>query len=86
MEITKKYIIDRKHIGFFRWILESYEDIGIFSVIDGNRGIIEVIYSAFFENDMNALIKDMENYGIVFRPWEPLDIDEGCLMKGANNV
>ncbi len=64
MERTKRYIVDRCGIGFFKSVLESYEDVGIFSVIDGSRGIIEIFYSDAFENDVKMIIDDMANYDI----------------------
>lgn len=66
MEKTKRYIISRDGIGFFKSILESYEDVGIFSVIDGSRGLIEILYASMFERDLEMIIKDMANYGISF--------------------
>jgi len=67
MELTKRFIINREGIGFFKAILESYEDVGIFSVLDGGKGLIELIYSSHFENDIQGIIKDMTHYGIEFR-------------------
>ena len=66
MEKTKKFIVNRDGISFFKSILESYEDVGIFSVLDGNRGLIEIFYTPFFENDLRMIIEDMAHYGIVF--------------------
>jgi len=66
MERTKRFIINRNGIGFFKSILESYEDIGIFSVLDGSRGLIEISYTHFFEKDLRMIIEDMAHYGIVF--------------------
>lgn len=66
-ERTKKYIIDRSFIGFFKALLESYEDVAIFSVLDGDRGLIEIIYPASFENDVRGIVADMIHYGIEFR-------------------
>ncbi|HOP85484.1 MAG TPA: DUF4911 domain-containing protein [Syntrophorhabdaceae bacterium] len=64
MEKTKRLIVRRDAIGFIKSILESYEDIGVLSVIDGDKGLIEIIYSAFFEEDLIAILKDMKNNGI----------------------
>jgi len=66
MEKTKRFIINKDGIGFFKSILESYEDMGIFSVLDGSRGLIEIFYAHSFENDLRLLIEDMANYGILF--------------------
>ena len=67
LERTRKYLINREGIGFFKAILESYEDVGIFSVLDGGKGLIEIIYSSPFENDIQGIIKDMVHYGIELR-------------------
>ena len=67
IEKTKRLVIDRKGIGFFKAILESYEDVAIFSVLDGKSGLIELIYPHFFEMDVTAIINDMKNYGIVIK-------------------
>lgn len=65
-EKTKKFLLNKEGIGFFKAILESYEDVGIFSVLDGKKGIIEVIYPGCFEKDLLAIIDDMERYDLVF--------------------
>lgn len=67
MERTKQYIINREGIGFFKAILESYEDLGIFSVLDGTKGLIELIYPSCFEDDIQGIIEDMAHYGIEFK-------------------
>lgn len=66
-ETTKKFVMGRKGIGFFKAILESYEDIAIFSVLDGKNGLIEIVYPYSFEKDIIAIMHDMKNYGIVFK-------------------
>ena len=67
MERTRRYLINPEGIGFFKATLESYEDLGIFSVLDGVRGLIEVIYPSYFEDDIRGIIADMTHYGIEFR-------------------
>lgn len=66
MEKVKRFIINRGSIDFLKSILESYEDIGIISVIDGKNGLIEIIYSVFFENHLLAILKEMKEKGIYF--------------------
>ena len=63
----KQFLINREGIGFFKAILESYEDLGIFSVLDGEKGLIELIYSSHFEDDIQGIIEDMTHYGIELR-------------------
>ncbi|MBA4416938.1 MAG: hypothetical protein C0392_03360 [Syntrophus sp. (in: bacteria)] len=67
MERIKRFVMNKEGIGFFKAILESYEDVGLFSVLDGKMGKIEVIYPIHFEKDMESIMKDMARYGIVFQ-------------------
>jgi len=67
MERTRRYIISREGIGFFKAILESYEDVGIFSVLDGDKGHIELIYPSGFEDAVSGIVADMANYGVTLR-------------------
>ena len=67
MEETQKFRMKREEIGFFKSVLESYEDIGIFSVIDGNKGFIELVYPSGFNNEIESIMADMVNYGIIFQ-------------------
>jgi len=78
VEITKKYIMNRKDIGFFKAVLESYEDIALFSVLDGERGLIEMIYPSNFEHEVVSIMSDMAQYGIYFKEVQ------GCLMNGQS--
>jgi hypothetical protein len=66
-EVIKRFVMSREGIGFFKSVLESYEDVGIFSVIDGYRGLVELIYPPCFDFDMKSIVEDMANYGIVFQ-------------------
>lgn len=66
MEVTKRFIVNREGIGFFKFILESYEDIGIFSVLDGDKGLIELIYPSNFEDEVRSIMEDMWKYGLSF--------------------
>jgi len=67
LERTRKYLINPEGIGFFKAILESYEDLGIFSVLDGGKGLIELFYSSHFEDDIRGIVEDMTHYGIELR-------------------
>jgi hypothetical protein len=64
MERVRRFIINKEGIGFFKAILESYEDVGLFSVLDGKTGIIELIYPVHFEKEVESIVKDMARYGI----------------------
>ncbi len=64
MEEIKRYRINPGKIGFFKWILESYEEVAIFSVVDGERGLIDISYGRGFEDDLLLIINDMAHYGV----------------------
>jgi hypothetical protein len=66
MELTKRFIMNKAHIGLFKAVMESYEYIGIFSVLDGKRGLIELIYPSNFETEVRSIIEDMSGAGILF--------------------
>lgn len=66
MERTKRLIINREHIGFFKAILESYEEIGLMTVLNGKTGEIELIYPDAAEADLEAIMRDMGRFHIAF--------------------
>ena len=66
MERVKRLIITRKGIGFFKAILESYEEVGLMTVLDGKRGSIEVTYPSSAEGHLEGIMKDLERFDIVF--------------------
>jgi hypothetical protein len=67
MEKIKRFTMDPKGIGFFKAILESYEDVAIMTVLDGKQGEMEVIYPASQEETVVSIMADMERFGILFR-------------------
>jgi hypothetical protein len=66
MEKVKGFFMDPKGIGFFKAILESYEEVGLMTVLDGKRGEIEMIYPSCQEDVVRAIMADMERFGILF--------------------
>lgn len=66
MERVKRLIMNRERIGFFKAILESYEEVALMRVVDGKRGEIELIYPESAEADLAAIMKDVERYDVVF--------------------
>jgi hypothetical protein len=66
MEKIRRFTITREGIGFFKAILESYEEIGIMTVIDGKTGEIELIYPVSAEADLMAIMDDMKRFDILF--------------------
>jgi hypothetical protein len=66
MEHVKRVIMPRAGIGFFKAILESYEDVALLTVLDGRRGEVEIIYPASVEETVIGIMEDMKRYGITF--------------------
>ncbi len=67
MEKVKRLFISREGIGFFKAILESYEEVAIMSVLDGKRGEIELIYPESEEEVLKSIMADMERFQIRFK-------------------
>ena len=66
MERVKRLMINREGIGFFKAILESYEEVGLMTVLDGRSGSIEVTYPSSAEEHLEAIMKDLERFHVVF--------------------
>jgi hypothetical protein len=66
MEQVKRYIMSREGIGFFKAILESYEDVALLTVLDGKRGEVEVIFPTHAYETVAGIIKDMKRFHINF--------------------
>jgi hypothetical protein len=67
METIKRVIMRRDAIGFFKAILESYEEVALITVLDGKKGEVEIIYPSSVEMTVKAIMEDMVRYGIVFQ-------------------
>jgi hypothetical protein len=67
METIKRVIMRRDGIGFFKAILESYEEVALLTVLDGKKGRVEIIYPSSAEETVQAIMEDMVRYGIVFQ-------------------
>ncbi len=67
MVTVRKLIMNREGIGFFKAILESYEDVGLLTVRDGRAGKVEIIYPSEAQEVVASIMADMQRFGIVFR-------------------
>ncbi len=64
MEKVRAFLIDPEGVGFFKAILESYEEVALMTVVDGKRGSIEMTYPACQEGVLEAIMADMKRFGI----------------------
>jgi ribose 5-phosphate isomerase RpiB len=67
METVRKLIMNREGIGFFKAILESYEDVALLTVRNGKTGEVEITYPTEAQEVVSAIMADMRRFGIVFR-------------------
>ena len=67
METIKRVSMRRDAIGFFKAILESYEEVALLTVLDGKKGHVEIIYPSSAEETVLAIMEDMARYGIAFQ-------------------
>ncbi len=67
METVRKFMMNREGIGFFKAILESYEDVALLTVRDGRTGEVEIIYPTEAQEVVASIMADMQRFGIVFR-------------------
>ena len=70
METVRRLIMKREGIGFFKAILESYEDVALLTVLDGREGEVELIYPTEAKGTVESIMDDMRRFGIVFREAE----------------
>ena len=67
METIKRVIMRRDSMGFFKAILESYEEVALLTVLDGKKGEVEIIYPSSAEETVRAIMEDMVRYDIAFQ-------------------
>ncbi len=67
MEKIKRVRMRRDALGFFKAVLESYEEIALMTVLDSKKGEVEIIYPSGAEETLGAIMEDMARYGIVFQ-------------------
>jgi hypothetical protein len=66
MERVRRFIMNKEGIGFFKAILESYEEVALLTVLDGKKGEVEVIYPDHYEEVVRGIMDDMGRFQIIF--------------------
>ena len=64
-EVTIRVLMDRSDIGFVKAILESYEEIALLTVVDGGKGIVELICPESALKDLEGIVEDLRSTGIL---------------------
>ena len=57
--ITRYYRVDPKEIGYIGYTVHAYEGIGVVRTLDPSQGIIEILISSDFIDEMDALLQDL---------------------------
>lgn len=61
METIKKYYrVDRKEIAYIKFILEAYDGIAVLKTVNPGKGVIELMIAPGCENDVDAVMRDLE--------------------------
>jgi hypothetical protein len=67
MERVRRLIMNREEIGFFKAVLDSYEEVALLTVLDGKTGAVELIYPEAAQGVVASIMADLERGGVVFR-------------------
>ena len=67
LEKVKRVRMRRDALGFFKAVLESYEEIALVTVLDGKKGEVEIIYPSAAEETLKFIMADMARYDILFQ-------------------
>lgn len=71
METIKKYYrVDRKEIGFLKFILEAYDGIAVLRTMDSQLGIVLIQIAPGCEKDVEMVLDDLKR-DIMIEPAEP---------------
>ena len=58
--IQKKYRVDRKKIGFIKFIFEAYEGIAVVSTIDSKKNLIMLSISPDLVEESDVIVNDLK--------------------------
>ncbi len=82
--ITQYYRVDRRQIGFIKFIFEAYDGIAIITTIDSLAGIVAVRTAPGCENEVTALINALKK-DIRIEPAQCVSEDTGD-SEGAEDT
>ncbi len=67
MEKVRRVRMRRDALGFFKALIESYEEVALVTVLDSRRGEVEIIYPFSFESTLQAIMEDMASFSILIQ-------------------
>ena len=60
MHTTKRYLrIDRREIGYFRFILEGYDGLAVLTTLDAHEGRVILRIAPGCEKDVERLVQNL---------------------------
>jgi len=58
--ISRLYSIDRKFVGFFKFIMEGYDGIAVVETIDPQAAIIKLHIAPGCESDVDGVLAELQ--------------------------
>ncbi len=58
--IQKKYRVDRKKIGFIKFIFEAYDGVAVVSTIDAKKNLIMLSISPDLIEESDIIVNDLK--------------------------
>ncbi|MCK5311062.1 MAG: DUF4911 domain-containing protein [Desulfobacteraceae bacterium] len=58
--IQKKYRVDRKKIGFIKFIFEAYEGVAVVSTIDSKKNLIVLSIAPDLMEESDTIVNDLK--------------------------
>ena len=58
--INWRYEVDKKDIAYLTGVFEAYDEFAVVRTVDQNRGLIELLMSPDYVDDVNRLIAALQ--------------------------
>jgi len=58
--IQKKYRVDRKNIGFIKFIFEAYDGVAVVSTVDPQKNLLMLSIAPGLVEVSNMIVKDLQ--------------------------
>lgn len=58
--IQKKYRVDRKNIGFIKFIFEAYDGVAVVSTIDAKKNLIMLSIAPDLVDESDVIVNDLK--------------------------
>ena len=62
--IIRCYRVDRRRIGFVKFILEAYDNVAVLSTLDARKGIVRIAIAPRCESLVDGIMQSLAAEGI----------------------